>query len=508
MNLSDILGSGAKDTYSESSVTLTGNTTLIGYSDNHIYKLNPSSTNNYEVTLPDISDGLVVILSNVSASADINIIVKDADKEYNLLSGSSDIILYKTASGYISTALEDNTFWSSYSEQKIMASDAQAGDRFGEACVMSGDGNTCVISACDQSVNSTNNDAIYVYIRSGSTWSQQQKIISSDWQLDDNFGENQIDISFDGNTIIVGARYEDTGASNVGSTYIFVRSGSTWSQQAKLQASDKQLSDSFGISCSISNDGNTCVVGAYLEDTGGSNAGAAYVFTRSGSTWTQQQKIQSSDIQANDYFGLYSSSMSGDGNTLFVGAFGEDAGGNMAGAGYIFVRSGSTWSQQAKLMASDAQAEDSFSMSSTISEDGNILVVGAYLEDTGGSNTGAIYIFKRVGISWSQHQKIQVSNLQVNDRFGNSCSISNDGSTLIIGSFGENDNAGAAYVFVRSGSTWTQRQKLVSSDVDTGDRFGCGCSVSDDGNTCVVSANYENTGGTSAGAAYIFEVNN
>ena len=166
-------------------------------------------------------------------------------------------------------------------------------------------------------------------------------------------------------------------------------------QQAKVQASDAQASDTFGYSVAIG--GNTMVVGAYGEDTGGSNAGAAYVFTRSGTSWSQQAKIQSSDIVTWDFFGY---SVAIDGDTLVVGAYAENS---IAGAAYVFTRSGTTWSQQAKLVASDAAANDYFGVSVEI--DGDTIVAGANYEDTGGSDAGAaicIYSFWNYMVSTSK----------------------------------------------------------------------------------------------------------
>ena len=166
----------------------------------------------------------------------------------------------------------------------------------------------------------------------------ETKIQSSDIQIDDKFG-SAVSINQDGTYAIIGTGEEDGGAgdpiSNAGAAYVFTRSGSTWTQQQKLVASDAQAADKFGQSVSISSTASHVIIGAQYEDTGGSNAGAAYIFTRSGSTWTQQQKIQSSDIQAGDYFG-WSASINSNGTYYIIGGPREDTGGTSAGAAYIY----------------------------------------------------------------------------------------------------------------------------------------------------------------------------
>ena len=159
-------------------------------------------------------------------------------------------------------------------------------------------------------------------------------------------------------------------------------------QQAKVQSSDIAAGDYFGRSVAI--DGNTMVAGAYREDTGGDQTGAAYVFTRSGTTWSQQAKIQSSDIAEGDKFGY---SVAIDGNTIVVGAYLEDTGAESAGAAYIFTRSGTTWSQQAKLQTSDALASDRFG--EVVAIDGDTMVGGTPFVDTGGTSAGAAYVLLR-----------------------------------------------------------------------------------------------------------------
>jgi len=150
----------------------------------------------------------------------------------------------------------------------------------------------------------------------------------------DQFGWS-VAISSDGNTAIVGANLDNAPSTNSGSAYIFTRSGSTWTQQQKITASDGAVNDQFGASVAISSDGNTAIVGAYLDDAPSSNSGSAYIFTRSGSTWTQQQKLTASDGADSDQFGL-SVAISSDGNTAIVGAFRDDAPSSDSGSVYIF----------------------------------------------------------------------------------------------------------------------------------------------------------------------------
>jgi len=376
-------------------------------------------------------------------------------------------------------------------QQKIQASDPQANDTFGYSVAISGD--TAVVGAQLEDTGGTSAGAAYIFTRSGTTWTQQQKIQSSDIQADDRFG---FSVAISGDTVVVGARTEDTGGADGGSAYIFTRSGTTWTQQQKIQASDAQASDFFGNSVAI--DGDIVIVGANGEDTGGAGAGAAYVFTKTGTTWTQQQKIQASDLQAGDQFG-WRVAISGD--TVIVGATYEDTGGTDAGAAYVFTRSGTTWTQQQKIQASDAQATDYFGWSVAI--DGDTVVAGARNESAAGAYAGSAYIFTRDGTTWTEQQKIQASDPEASDLFGASVSISGD--TVVVGADGEDtgaSNAGAAYIFTRDGTTWTEQQKIQASDPEANDQFGQSVAIS--GDTVVAGANLEDTGVTGAGAAYIF----
>jgi hypothetical protein len=379
------------------------------------------------------------------------------------------------------------------------ASNTGAGDEFGFAVALSGDGNTLAVAARDEDSAATgvggnqaddtaaDSGTVYVFTRSGTTWSQQAYVKASNTGAGDEFGY-AVALSSDGNTLAVGARFEDSAATgiggdqadntagNSGAAYVFTRGGTTWSQQAYVKASNTGASDEFGIAVALSGDGNTLAVGAYLEDSaatgiGGNQAdnssgdsGAAYVFTRSGSTWSQQAYVKASNTGAGDRFGL-DVALSSDGNTLAVGADLEDSaatgiGGNQAdntagnsGAAYVFTRGGTTWSQQAYVKASNTGAGDRFGVAVALSSDGNTLAVGALEEDSaatgiGGDQTsnaatesGAAYVFTRSGTAWSQQAYVKASNTGAGDLFGEAVALSGDGNTLAVAALQEDSAA-------------------------------------------------------------------
>ena len=400
-----------------------------------------------------------------------------------------------SASGYQTCDKTDIVFpfdWTATTQQaKLTSADVAAGDMNGQNVSISG--TTIAVGGGGNDEPGSDSGAAYVFTRSGTSWSQQAKLVASDAEANDYFGHT---IAIDGDTIVVGARGEDTGGSYSGAAYVFTRSGTSWSQQAKLQASDKAANDEFGWNVAI--DGDTIVVGALYEDAAASNAGAAYVFTRSGTTWSQQAKIVSSDIQANDYFG---NDVGISGDTVVVTAFAEDTGGSLAGAAYVFTRSGTSWSQQAKLQASDKAEGDEFGISVGIS--GDSVIVGAHKQHGGEGFEGAAYIFARSGTSWSQQAKLVASDKQTGDYFGVSVDIDTD--NVIVGAHQEDttaSDAGAAYVFTRSGTSWTQAKKLQASDAEATDKFAYRVGI--DGGYAVAGTYLEDTGGTSAGSAYAF----
>jgi hypothetical protein len=355
----------------------------------------------------------------------------------------------------------------------LTASDGAAGDGFANSLAISGS-----IAVVGASGKNSLTGAAYVFTRTGSTWSQQAELTASDGVAGDYFGYS---VATSGSTVVVGAYGKNSGA---GAAYVFGRSGTTWTQQAELTAADGGAPDFFGVSVAVS--GSTAVVGAYNKN---SHVGAAEVFVGSGTTWTHQAELTASDGVSPDFFGF---SVAISGSTAVVGAYGKNSG---AGASYAFVRSGTTWSQQAELTASDGAAQDGFGRAVAIS--GSTAVIGAAGKNSG---VGVAYAFVRSGTTWSQQAEL-IGSDSTFANFGASVAIS--GSTAVVGAplpFLPR-HRGGAYVFVQSGTTWTQLKILSASDGTLHQGFGSPVAIS--GSTALVG-HFSRT--SMIGSVYIFHV--
>lgn len=345
---------------------------------------------------------------------------------------------------------------STWSQQAAI--DPPAGGQMGSSVAINNDGDTAIVAATSENYSGAAYGAVYIYTRSGSTWSQQARLTSSyNVAGTSRFGNGDetdqgkgVDISDDGNVVIIGAINEDpSNIANAGRAYIFRRSGSTWSLDAALQASDPQAGDVFGWSVSISGDGNYAVIGA-REEAGGSgnpysSIGASYVFTYSSGSWSQQAKLTPNPLASAQRSG-HSVGIDQDGDTIAVGALYETTTATNSGAVYVFTRSGSTWTQQETLKANDAAAHDNLGTSVDISNDGDIISVGAMNEDDSSTtNNGAIYIFKRSGSSWSQVKKF--AGTLTDQKLGKQHRMSKDATVIISGDYKYNSNQGRAYIF-------------------------------------------------------------
>ena len=418
------------------------------------------------------------------------------------LSNWNTVISFSTKVSYLPTS----------EEAALSASDKASSDLFGCAISISSDGSRVAVgSMYGDSSGIANAGKAYIFSRSGATWTQEAILTASDKATDSWLGYS-ISIAYDGTRVAVGAMYATPGGiANAGKAYIFSRSGTTWTQEAVLTASDKASYDSFGSTVSISGDGTRVTVGAYSADPGGiSSAGKAYVFTRSGTIWTQEVILTASDKAANDSFG-YSIDISSDGTRVTVGAmYATPNGVTNAGKVYVFSRSGTTWTQEAILTASDKAAGDYFGISVAIDSTGARVAVGAQSADPGGLNdAGKAYIFVRSGTTWTQEAVLIASDKFIGDRFGCRISIASDGSRVAVGArladLGGTTDSGKAYVFTRSGANWAQEVVLSASDRAAGDGFGYSVSISGDGTRIAIGAYNKTVQGVGgAGAAYIF----
>jgi len=453
----------------------------------------------------------------------------------------------------------------------------------GTGVAISGDGNTMAVGSQHEAsnargINGSQNDesaynagAVYVFTGGGANWTQQAYVKPSTAEGGDHFGST-VALSDDGNTMAVAAPWESSGATGVngdeadnsipqaGAAYVFTRSGTTWTQQAYIKASNTGVpavdgvqsdGDQYGFSLALSGDGNTLAVGAVTEDSSATgingdqaddsamSAGAVYVYTRTGTDWSQQGYIkppppaEADDATNGDMFG-YSLALSADGDTLAVGSYDEDGSSREingpvdgqrggSGAAYVFTRAGPTWSQQAYLKVSNTEAGDSWGIAVALSADGNTLAMGTADEDcpaTGvnpagcdddreaATSVGAAAVFVRDGTTWTQQAYIKASNTGVADQFGIRLALSGDGDALAVagpsedsdgqGINGTEDNdsaieAGAVYLFTRNGAEWAQLAFIKGSNTEAFDEFGGSVALSGDGRTMVVGARGEDS---------------
>ena len=337
-------------------------------------------------------------------------------------------------------------------EDEVAASDAAIGDSFGQSVSVSGD--TVVIGARG---DEDSEGSAYVFRRSGGgVWSQEAKLSPAAAVAEDQVG---FSVGVSGEFTVLGAPdpFDLFGsASGPGTAYVYERTGTSWSLDDTLTAGDGQSLDQFGHAVSIA--GDRLIVGARGDESAGDGSrftgrGSAYVFRQQGGGWTEEDKLIGSGSASGDRVGT-SVSMSGGGDVVIVGAPGDTDNGTDAGAAYIFRRSGTSWSQEAKLTASDGQAEDSFGESVWI--DGDVAIVGAFQEDAGGSNAGAAYIFRHAGGgTWNQEAKLTANDAAAAQNFGISVSVS--GEIATIGAQGGE----AVYRFENSGG-WSQTDKLTT----------------------------------------------
>jgi len=337
------------------------------------------------------------------------------------------------------------------------------------------------------------------------TANQSAKLTASDAAASDEFG---ISVSISGDVAVIGAPFHLEGGAATGTAYVYRFDGSTWIEQAKLTAYDGAGGDRFGFSVSIS--GDVVVVGAYYEDYGGTSSGSAYLFEKPPGGWApmaQTAKLTASDAAADDVF-AWSVSVSGD--VAVIGAPYDDDGGTSSGSVYLFEKPPGGWTtatEDAKLSASDTAVGDAFGVSVCIS--GEVAVIGAPNDNDGGTYSGSAYLFEKPPGGWvtaTEDAKLTASDAAADDVFGSSVSVS--GGLAVIGAHGDDDgglSSGSAYLFQEPPGGWTtmtEDAKFTASDAAAGDSFGSSVSIS--GELAISGARYDGDAGVNSGSAYLY----
>ncbi len=377
---------------------------------------------------------------------------------------------------------------------KLLASDSFGSPSQGTSVSISADGNTAIVGGSN---DNSNIGAAWVFVRNGTTWSQQGLKLTGSGATGAAYQGASVSLSADGNTALIGGS-SDSG--NTGAAWVFTRSGFTWTQQgAKLVGGGSSGASHQGIAVSLSADGNTALIGGFGDNF---FTGATWVFIRNGSTWTQQGSKLVGSVASGASSQGASVSLSADGNTALIGGSGDNG---SIGAAWVFTRSGSLWTQQGgKLLASDYSGTAQQGYSARLSADGNTALIGGSGDN---ASTGAAWVFTRSGSTWTQQGLKLVGSLPSGAASqGTAVSLSADGNTALIGGSADNGTIGATWVFTRSGSTWTQQGANLVGTGYINDGFnyvhqGDAVSLSADGSTALVGGWSDNT---NLGATWVF----
>jgi hypothetical protein len=368
---------------------------------------------------------------------------------------------------------------------------------FGVSVALSSDGSTALVGGDFDGASSIG--AAWVFSRSGGLWSQQgAKLTGAGATSDAAFGSS-VALSGDGNTALVGGDFDSSGA---GAAWVFTRSGATWTPQgSKLTGAGATASAGFGTSVALSSSGNTAIVGGPTDGSG--NAGAAWAFTRSGSTWSPLgATLVATGESAGGEFGS-SVAFSSDGVTALIGGDNDTSG---RGTAWVFVLNAGNYTQQSRLTPNDATGagNTAFGSSVALSADGNTALIGGPGDGTGPqSGEGAAWVFTRTLSIWSQQgSKLTASDAASSSAFGSGVALSSDGTIALIGGKNDNGGNGAAWMFARSGSTWSQLgAKLTGQGENLVGTFGDSVALAADGATALIGGNNDSGG---VGAAWAF----
>lgn len=462
---------------------------ISGFSDTHSASHWQISTSNsfssiISESMDSTSNKTTWGISNLTANTQYYVRVRYKGSSYGYGDWSS-YYYFTTKSSFLPT-----------SEVQILSgSDTVNGNLFGESICLSNDGNTLLVGASGNSQNGLSyTGAAYVFTKSGSSWSQQARIVPNDVSQYMQFGYT-VHLSDDGNTAAI---QSGVRAADPGTVYIFTRSGSTWSQQAKINSSVNPSQYGFGQNAvGLSSDGSKLVIGSSSDS---SDTGAVHVYTRSGSSWSLQQVITANYGSFGDWRLGYAVCISGDGSTIFATALPRSP--SNGSSVYVFVSSGSSWSQQSRIIHSDSVHNDGFGLSLSAANNGSIIAIGAPIarnNSLGASTTGAVFVYTRAGSSWSQQAKLISTDMQDASNFGYDVTISSDGTIVLAGvpdlDVSGGSNNGGAYLFKNNGGSWSQQAKIVASNSSVSSNLGKSVALAGGVSAVALSNKYGQTGG-------------
>jgi hypothetical protein len=418
----------------------------------------------------------------------------------------------KAASGSLVTNGTATTttalFGANYNESKLVASDAEVAAQFGSVAV-NGDGSIMVVGA---SGDGNNNGAAYVYSYVNGVWTEETKLIPSDSEGGAFFGLS-LSMNASGDRFVIGAQNDNsTGGTNSGAAYVFSLVDGAWIEDTKIVPNDSEAGALFGVSVEMNAAGDRVVIGARHDNAeGGTESGAAYVFSLVAGTWVEDAKLVPSDSEAGARFGG-SVAMNSMGDRVLIGAYQDDAtGGSDSGAAYIFTLVDGSWIEDAKLVASDSESGAGLGYSVSINGLGDRVILGAGGDNaTGGTDSGAAYIFSLVDGSWVEDTKLIASDSDSGARFGQSVSMNSTGNLVLVAAWTDNSSgldSGAAYVYSFVNGTWIEVTKLIATDAQTEAYFGRFISMNEAGDRVAVGAILDNAAGLSnSGSAYVYDL--
>lgn len=375
----------------------------------------------------------------------------------------------------------------------LFAADGKAEDNFGYSTAI--DGSTLLVGAYKADIHAVKDaGAAYIFVLGETGWQQQAKLVADKTVAGDTLGGN---VALRGDVAILGASQSDDKGEDAGAVVVFERIGFSWVQREILTAPDAMAGDAFGQSIALNDD--YLVIGAPHDDGLAVDTGGVYIYTRDGSGWRYHSKLTASDGAAGDLFGI---SVAIDDKTLLVGADLHDSAAENAGAVYAYVLQDNQWQQQAKLVASDAGKTDIFGVRVAISGDSALISARRDDIDGIGMDAGSAYMFVRQGSHWKQQLKLTAPDAAADDRFGRGVAL--DGDTAIISAMNHDasgSDTGALYVYKKDSGSWRFSAKLVVPAAQAGDQFGWNVALSAD--IAVMTSPQHQAKALKSGAVYI-----